>query len=160
MIPTIWRGNKHAVRNRSYPMLTLFDEMNRFFEETLPSGLLSENAKNMANFHPKIDVKENEKEFILTGEFPGMGDKDINIELKNNTITLSGEKRFEHEQKEGERTYVERSYGSFSRTIPLECEIDEDNALAEMKHGLLKITVPKSAKTIKGAKKLSIKVEK
>ena len=86
-----------------------------------------------------------------------MEDKDIHIELKDNTITLSGEKRYEHEQKEGERAYVERAYGSFSRTIPFDLEIDEDNATAAMKNGVLTIKVPKSAKVIKGAKKLSIK---
>jgi HSP20 family protein len=157
MIPTIWRTERPVSSARNYPVLTLFDEVNRLLEESLPAGTWSEGSRNLANFTPKIDIKETEREFILIGEFPGMQDKDIQIELKDNTVKLSGEKKFEHEQKEGERTYVERSYGSFSRTIPFNVEIDEDNTTATMKNGVLTLTVPKSAKVIKGAKKVSIK---
>lgn len=149
MIPTIWTSYKPR---RNYPMLSLFDEMNRFFDDAGTSS-----AARVSNFDPKIDVKETPTEFVLSAEFPGMDKDEIILELKDNSLTLSGEKRFEQEKKEGERTYIERSYGSFLRSFPFETEIDEDNATAEMKNGVLTIKVPKSAKVIKGAKKLSIK---
>ena len=149
MIPTIWTSYKP--RGRNYPILSLFDEMNRFFDEAGAAV-----STNKSNFTPRFDLKETPTEFILTGEFPGMDKDQISVELKDNTLTLSGEKRYENEKKEGENTYIERSYGTFSRTFPFETEIDEDNAAAEMKNGVLTIRVPKSAKVLKGAKKLSI----
>jgi len=149
MIPTIWTSYKP--RGRNYPILSLFDEMNRFFDEAGTAV-----NSNKSTFSPRFDLKETATEFVLTGEFPGMDKDKINVELKDNTLMLSGEKRCEYERKEGENTYIERSYGVFSRTFPFETEIDEDNAVADMKDGVLTIKIPKSAKVLKGAKKLSI----
>lgn len=157
MIPSIWRTERGVPRSRNYPMLSLFDEVNRLFEDALPAGSWSEASRSLVNFTPKLDIRETEREYVITGEFPGMQDKDIQIELKDNTVTFSGEKKFEHEQKEGEKTYVERSYGSFTRTIPFAVEIDEDNTSAAMRNGVLTLTIPKSEKVVKGAKKVSIK---
>ena len=156
MKPLLWRSQR-PVAFRNYPMMSLFDEMNRFFEDVIPGASSEQGVKALGQFSPKIDVKENPNEFILTGEFPGMEDKEITLELSDNTLTLSGEKKSEHEHKEGEKVYVERTYGSFSRTIPFQVEIDEDNARAEMKNGVLTIHIPKSSKAVRGAKKLTIK---
>lgn len=150
MIPTIWGNYKQ--RGTNYPILSLFDEMNRFFDEAGSTA-----AASVATFSPRVDLKESATEYILSGEFPGMSKETINLELKDNTLTLRGEKRLENEKKEGEKHYIERSYGSFLRTFAFEVEIDEDNATAEMKDGVLTVKVPKSAKVVKGAKKLSIK---
>lgn len=137
-----------------YPMLTLFDEVNRFFEDAIPAA---QSSRSLSTFNPPIDVTENEREYVIKGEFPGIESEKVHIELKDNTLTLTGEKRSESEKSEGTRHYVERSFGSFARTISFDLEVDEDNALAEMKNGVLTIKVPKAAKEIKGAKKLSIK---
>ncbi len=155
MIPTIWRSDKVSSRNRNFPMLSLFDEIGRFFDES--NGMPWPGGKVGSTFAPRLDLKETATEFIVTGEFPGMTEKEIQIELRDNTITISGEKRSEHEEKDGERTYIERSYGSFVRTIPFDVEVDEDNATASMKNGVLTIRVPKTAKAVKGAKRLNIK---
>jgi HSP20 family protein len=155
MKPTVWRASRPVSVRRGYPLMSLFDEMNRFFDDAWPAA--SSGGSPGEAFVPRIDLKETAQDFVITGEFPGMKVDNINIELNDNTVTLSGEKRHEYEQKEGERVYIERSFGSFSRTIPLNVEIDEDNATAEMKDGVLTITVPKSAKVVRGAKKLSIK---
>ena len=137
-----------------YPMLTLFDEVNRFFEDALPAAQAS---RGRSTFSPLIDVMETEKEYVITGEFPGIPAEKVNIELKDNSLTLSGDKHHEHERTEGMRHYVERSFGSFTRTISFDVEIDEDNAFAEMKHGVLTIKVPKAPKEIRGSKRLTIK---
>lgn len=137
-----------------YPMLTLFDEVNRFFEDALPAA---QSSRGLSTFNPPIDVVETEREYLIKGEFPGIEAEKVNIELKENTLTLSGEKNLEHEKSEGTRHYVERSFGSFTRTISFDSEIDEDNASAEMKNGLLAIKIPKAAKEVKGAKRLSVK---
>lgn len=93
----------------------------------------------------------------MRGEFPGVTAEGVTIELKYNSITLSGKKRSEHEKAEGTRHYVERSFGSFYRSFTFDSEIDEDNALAEMKNGVLTVKIPKAAKEVKSAKRLSIK---
>jgi HSP20 family protein len=104
-----------------------------------------------------LDVTESDKDYLIQGDFPGFEGQDVQIEVKDNSITLSGERRQERERKEGERTYVERSFGSFSRTIPFSVEIDEDRATAEMKNGVLTIQVPKSEKVVRGVKKITVK---
>ena len=141
-------------RSTRYPMLTLFDEVNRFFEEAIPAA---QSSRRLSTFTPPIDVTETEAEYVITGEFPGIDAERVNIELKENALTLTGEKHQEPERGEGTRHYLERSFGSFARTISFYIEIDEDYALAEMKNGVLTITVPKAPKGIKGSKKLSIK---
>lgn len=143
--------NNRIVR---YPMLTLFDEVNRFFEDAVPAA---QSARSLSAFNPPIDVTETEKEYVLKGEFPGIDAAEVHIELKDNTLTLRGEKRGEVEKTEGTKHHIERSFGSFSRTLSFEVEVDEDNALAEMKNGVLTIKVPKAAKEVKGTKRLSIK---
>lgn len=141
-------------RNNHYPILSLFDEVNRFFEDTLP---VARSTRALSGFNPPIDVAETEKEYLVKGEFPGVSSAELTIDIRGNAITLSGEKRQESEKTEGSRHYVERSFGSFSRTISFDTEIDEDNATAELKDGLLTIKVPKAAVAVKGAKRLSIK---
>lgn len=141
-------------RLNRYPMLSLFDEVNRFFEDAAPAVAA---ARGGSTFNPPIDVTETSKEYVIRGEFPGLEGSDIKLELKDNAITLRGEKRNEVERTEGARHWVERSFGSFARTVQFDVEVDEDNASAEMKNGVLTVTVPKAAKEIRGAKTLSIK---
>jgi HSP20 family protein len=146
-------GNKRLVRAGQYPVLSLFDELNRFFDDTRPTA----SRTSLGKFAPHLDLTENDTEYLIKGDLPGLQVSDVNIELRDNTLVISGERRDESERKEGEVTYYERSFGSFSRTVPFSVEIDEDNASAEMKNGVLSIRVPKSAKEVKGSKKLSIK---
>jgi HSP20 family protein len=153
----IGAGNKSGrgvVRAYQYPILSLFDEMNRLFEDALPTPQVSRSA---GAFNPKIDLTETKEGYEIHGEFPGMEVGDISIELRDNTLILSGEKRSSREIKEGERVHLERTFGTFSRSIPFAVEIDEDNSSAEMKNGVLTIRVPKSERVVRGAKKLSIK---
>ena len=147
----IWSNSKPGERN--YPILSLFDEMNRFFDEAGSTVVSSRSGA----FNPKFDLRETATEYVLSGEFPGMGKDEINVELKDNTLTLSGEKKVAYEKKEGEVSYTERAYGAFSRTFPFDVEINEDAASAEMRDGILTIKIPKSEKVVKGGRKLDIK---
>jgi HSP20 family protein len=148
------RNNRGLVRSNAYPILSLFDEMNRLFEDATPVARV---VQGLSSFKPSLDLVESEKDYTLTGEFPGLEAADIQIELRDNSITLSGEKRENREVKDGERLHVERSYGSFSRTIQLGVEVDEDSTTAEMKNGVLTVRIPKSARAVKGARRVSIK---
>lgn len=150
------KGSGTGLGTRQYLILSLFDEMNRLLEDAVP---FAQSARSTGGFKPHIDLVESQKEYVLTGDFPGLDVRDIEIELRDNAITLRGEKRTQQEHKEGDRVHTERTFGAFSRSFSFHIEVDEDNATAEMKNGALTVRVPKSAKVLKGAKKVSIKID-
>ncbi len=98
--------------------------------------------------YPKIDMKETEKEFIINAEIAGVDKKDIKLEVNDNLLTISFEKKQEKDEKNksGWRI-VERSYGKFSRTISLPQPVKSDAAKASYKDGVLKIVLPKQKET-------------
>ncbi len=100
---------------------------------------------------PKIDVGESDGEIEITAELPGLEEKDINISVADNLLTVSGEKRAESEHKEKNYTVSERIYGSFSRTVALPPGVDPAAIKATVAKGVLKVSVPKPA-SAKGAK--------
>jgi HSP20 family protein len=110
-------------------------------------------------FSPNVDVKENEKEVKVYAELPGMDDKDIEVTLGKDSLTIKGEKKEEKEEKRKDYYHVERSYGSFSRTIPLPAEVVTDKAKASFKKGVLTVNIPKTVKAIKEKKKINVRVE-
>ncbi|MBI2608984.1 MAG: Hsp20/alpha crystallin family protein [Deltaproteobacteria bacterium] len=105
-------------------------------------------------FTPTIDVTEDAKAIHVEAELPGMDENDIKVELTDGYLNISGEKREESEKK-GKNVYrLERKYGSFSRTLPLGNNIDENRIVASYKKGILKIDIPKLK--INTAKKIKI----
>ncbi len=114
---------------------------------------------DVSAYSPKIDVKEGDKEIKVLAELPGMDEKDINVTLNKDSLTLKGEKREEKEDNDKGYHRLERSYGSFCRTIPLPVEIEKEKVSASYKKGILTITIPKSKKAIEEKKKITIEVE-
>lgn len=104
---------------------------------------------------PAIDIAEKENEFVVKAEVPGCKAEDIDISVHGNTLTVSGEKKQEHEQKEEGYYHVERSYGSFRRDLNLPAEVDTAKIEAECKNGVLTITLPKA----EAAKPVKVKVK-
>jgi HSP20 family protein len=95
---------------------------------------------------PAIDLKEAEDEFILSGEFPGMTEKDINVDIEQNTLTLRGEKKSEREEEKedgGRWHLIERSYGSFRRSFTLPGSVDAAKIKAQFENGVLTVHMPK-----------------
>ena len=113
----------------------------------------------LSSFNPHVDVTETEKEIKITAELPGIDEKDIDVSVTRDTLTLKGEKKEEKEDNGKDYYRMERSYGSFSRTIPLPVEVDTEKILASYKKGILNIKIPKSAKAMEGKKKIAIKAE-
>jgi HSP20 family protein len=106
---------------------------------------------------PEIDVKETEKELKVSAELPGLEEKDVEVLLDADSLTIRGEKRHEEEEK-GESYYrSERRYGSFSRVIPLTAEVESDKVEARFKNGVLTVTIPKTEKARADLKKIPIK---
>ncbi len=133
-------GDDHPFYSLQKEMNSLFDNFFRGFG-IAPRGFA---AGEMGSFMPSIDVKENEREFIIKVELPGVEEKDIDVTITNDAVTIKGEKKEEKEDKVKNYYYMERSYGSFSRVIPLDTEIESGKAQASFKNGILDIKIPKN----------------
>lgn len=110
----------------------------------------------LAGFSPRVDVKENGNALVVTAELPGVEEKDVEVSLNGDILTISGEKRHEKEEKGDEFYRVERSYGSFRRSFSLPTSVDADKVEASYKKGVLTVTLPKAAAAEK-AKKIAVK---
>ena len=106
---------------------------------------------------PSLDLSETKDNFVVKAEVPGMDAKDISISLTGDVLTIKGEKKQKKEEKEEDYHVVERCYGSFSRSIRLPAEVESGKVEASYKHGILRITLPKSERV--KAKEVKIKVE-
>jgi HSP20 family protein len=104
---------------------------------------------------PSLDVSETKDKVVVKAEAPGIDPKEIAISLKSGILTLKGEKKQEREEKDESYHLIERSYGSFSRSVRLPAEVQEDQVKASYKDGILTITLPKTER----AKERSIKIE-
>jgi len=104
---------------------------------------------------PAIDVAEEENAIIVRAEVPGCKADDIEISVYGNTLTISGEKKFEEEKKEKGYYHVESTYGSFRRELALPTDVDQSKVEAACKDGVLSITLPKAA----SAKAVKVKVK-
>jgi HSP20 family protein len=131
---------------------TLQDRMNRLFRET--QGNSQEESLTSSSFAPAVDVYEDEHNVTLKIEVPGIEEKDIDVRIENNTLTVHGERKIEKEEKEENYRRVERQYGSFTRTFNLPPTVDAEKVQADYDKGVLKVTLPKKAE----AKPKQIKV--
>ena len=104
---------------------------------------------------PSTDVVENDKEIQITAELPGLEEKDVQINLADNVLTIKGEKKAEKEEKDKNYRLVERSYGSFSRSIQLPAGVDAGTIKASISKGVLTVVIPKPAPA--QAKKIEVK---
>ncbi|MFQ5913119.1 MAG: Hsp20/alpha crystallin family protein [Nitrospinota bacterium] len=106
---------------------------------------------------PSVDVYETEKEIVVEAEIPGATEKDISVEVKDNLLTLSGERKKETEVKEENFHRVERSFGKFQRSFTLPDTVETEKVSAKMKNGVLKVRLPKAPKAV--AQKVAVKAE-
>lgn len=138
-------------RTEANPLAMLQQEMDRLFDGFSKSftGLSSRALM------PSMDLAETEKEIELTAELPGMEEKDVQLNVVDNQLTIRGEKKNQREEKEKDYHLVERNYGSFVRTVDLPPGVDLDSIKAVMSKGVLKVTVPKPAPA--QAKKIEVK---
>jgi HSP20 family protein len=132
---------------------TLQDRLNRLFRESYgPEG--REESLTTTGFAPPVDVYEDEHNVTLKIEVPGIDEKDIDVRIENNVLTVHGERTFEKEEKEENFRRVERQYGSFTRTFTLPTTVDAEKVSANYDKGILKVALPKKAE----AKPKQIKV--
>jgi len=140
------------------PFKDLFDlqkEINRLFETSfsrLPQRFISEES-----FAPAIDLYEDENEYVVEAELPGLKQDEIKVSVEDDILTISGEKKREKEVKEGNLYRSERFYGKFERQIVLPQNTEKDNIKASYKNGVLKVVIPKKEEA--KSKRVDIKVE-
>lgn len=127
-------------------MMTLRDRMNRMFEDMAASRGEDKDLVT-STWSPAVDIYETGEELVLTAEVPGMDDKDIEIKLEDNTLSLRGERKFEKETKEENYHRIERAYGTFYRSFTLPPYVDQESIKAEHENGVLKIRLPKKSET-------------
>src|SRR5262245_59033735 len=130
-----------------------FRELAGFLENFSDVNTVADNQQAFGTFVPAVDVYEDEHSLTLKLEVPGLNEEDINVTLENNTLTVSGERKFEKAEKEENFHRIERRYGSFTRTFRLPNTVDLEKVEAGYEKGVLKITLAKRAeakpKTIK-----------
>src|ERR1700726_5193591 len=129
------------------------NRMNRLFRESY-SPETPEEALTTTNFAPPVDIYEDEHNITLKLEVPGIEEKDIDVRIERNTLTVHGERKIEKEEKEENYRRVERQYGSFTRSFTLPHSVDAGQVNAHYDNGVLKINLPKKAE----AKPKQIKV--
>jgi HSP20 family protein len=150
---------ERSLQREDHPLLTLQRDMNRLFDDFFggralePFGAFGE---GWDAFSPQVDVVETDKEIRVSAELPGLDDKDIEVSLSHDVLTISGEKRQEEQERGRDYYRAERSYGSFRRSIPLPAEVDADKVDAVFRKGVLTITLSKMAEA-KGRKQITVK---
>jgi len=121
-------------------LVTLRDKMNRLFE-----GAVRGEEKDLitSSWAPAVDIYETENELVLAAEVPGVEEKDVEISVEDNTLSIRGERKFQKETKEENYHRIERSYGSFYRSFTLPSYVDQERIHAEHESGVLKVHMPK-----------------
>jgi HSP20 family protein len=124
-------------------LLTLQDRMNRLFDDSVRGLRPGDEALGAAIWSPAVDIYETENEVILKAELPEINQKDIDIQVENNTLVLRGERKFEKDTKRENFHRIERAYGNFARSFTLPNTIDQEKIHADYKDGILKVVMPK-----------------
>jgi len=124
-------------------MSNLQDQVNRLFDASLRAK--EENA--LTAWAPSVDIYETENELVVKADIPDVNEKDIDVRVENNTLTIRGERKFEQKVKEENYLRVERTYGTFSRSFTMPNTINTEAIKAEYKQGVLTVELPKRAET-------------
>ena len=150
--PSFLMGNGEIEPFRSFQrqMDRLFDEFSR--ELHWPRF---EHEADMAM--PLVDVAETDDGLTVTAELPGLDEKDIEVDLTNNVLTLKGEKKSEKDEKKADYHFRERSYGSFSRSVAVPFDVDPDKVKAAFSKGVLTISLPRPPEAKRKTKKIAVK---
>lgn len=146
------------MRARIGDELTAFQrEMNSLMNNFFGRGDIFSSQVFDSTYYPSVDLKEKDNKYLLDADMPGINESDIDIDFKNNTLTIRGEKKSEMETKDIDSVCMERSYGAFRRDIAFDEEVDPDNIKADLKNGVLHVELAKKEKSKIFHKKITIK---
>ena len=155
-----WRRRSEMEPSRrweeSWPMRRAFESMFEDFFRGFPRMGMMEEMFEGAGM-PRIDMQETEGAYRIDAELPGIDEKDIDISVKGNSLTIRAERREEKkEEREGQTLFQECRYGTFERTLPLPMEVEVDQISATYRNGVLHLEMPKSEKAKEKVKKIEV----
>ena len=158
-----WREKSQAPANREDfydPFVTFRREVDRMFDDFF-SGFGSRAAQPWSSgwqgVVPTVDVTGGEKEIVVTAELPGLDEKDFEVTLAGDVLTIKGEKRAESENRNGSAHYVERRFGSFSRSVRLPYVVEDEQVEAKYDKGVLTVRLPKPAEAQRQVRRIEVK---
>lgn len=143
-------------RDESNPFISLQREIDRVFSD-FARGLPFFAGREGRFETPRMDIREKNGTIEMTAELPGLEEKDVEITVVDGILTLRGEKKSEREEKDENRYLMERSYGSFVRSIELPAGVDPEKITAAMTKGVLTITIPRPPEAQPSSKKVEVK---
>jgi HSP20 family protein len=159
---------EEVTRAAAHPLMSLRDDIDRMFDNfmrgTWPSmgrwfdfepfrGV----GRTVFALAPSVDVCETDNSYEITAELPGMSEKDIELTLTENVLTLKGEKKEEREEKKKDYYLSERSYGSFQRSFTMPSDANAEKITTSFKNGVLSISIPKSEEAKAKTRKIEVK---
>jgi HSP20 family protein len=153
-----WRSKVQTPATRDDyfdPFVTFRREMDRMFDDFFASSRA--NSGSWPALTPAVGIDETDKELVITAELPGVTEKDVEVSLAGDILTIKGEKKAEHEQRNGDGYYMERRFGSFTRSVRLPFEARDDNVQATFKDGVLTIQLPKPFELQKPVRRIEVK---
>lgn len=124
-------------------LISIQDRMNRLFEQTL-ARTREEEGIAASTWMPAVDIYETPDQVVMKAELPGLTREDIEINVRDNALSLRGQRKFEKDVKEENYLRIERAYGSFQRSFTLPVTIQQDKIKAVFKDGVLELTLPKA----------------
>ncbi len=136
-------------------LMTIQDQINRLFEENLQRT--DEKGMSVTSWQPLVDIYEDGQAIVIKAEIPEMDEKDIQVNIEDNTLTIKGERKLEQEEKKENYHRVERFYGSFMRSFDLPTTVDQSGIKASYDKGVLKVVLPKKEEV--KPKKVAIEVK-
>lgn len=125
-------------------LMTIQDRMNRLFEQTLSRTQGEAEGIAPSTWAPAVDILETPDSIVMKAELPGLKKEDIDIQVRDNTLTLRGERRFDKEEKQENYLRIERAYGSFHRAFTLPTTIQQERIRAVFRDGVLELMLPKA----------------
>lgn len=136
---------------------TLQDRINRLFEDAFPRTRDQEDDLSLCAWRPAVDIYQTEKGLVLKAELPGIKKEDVSVEIKDNILTLKGDRAEDKEVSEDNYYRRERCFGSFQRSFNLEHNVQPDKVKAKFKDGILEIQIPRPEK--EKTKKVTVDVD-
>ena len=154
-----------GTRGGDNPFESFQREMNRLFDDffrgagvgTSPARFGGAEGSFGGAATPRVDVSESDDAYEVTAELPGLEEKDVEVLLDRNLLTLKGEKRAEREEKGKDYHLTERTFGTFRRSIPLPAEVDQGKVEAHFRNGVLTVKLPKAEQARSQAKRIEVR---
>ena len=157
LLPSFWNVPSLTRREGGDPFGALQREIDTLFDDfTRGSRILPWTSRGDV-WAPSVDMTETDHDLQISAELPGVDEKDVEVLVSDDVLTIKGEKQVEKEEKEKDYRLIERSYGAFERVIPLPYHVDPDAVDAKFSRGVLTVILPKPPDQRKAAKKIAVK---